>query len=735
MRCVRSMQLVGALLFAAILPAAPNAAAAAERAVVSLDGPWSVAESVAAEPVPAAFDRTCPVPGLAQQAQPPLPDINHYETHEYVFTMKKYGILPTDTACPEVGHTRQKRNYVWYSRTFDAPPQKEFARLIVHKAQFGTAVWLNGQKLGERLDCFTAGYFDATAAIKWGGPNRVVIRIGAHPGVLPLSALYGTDGEKGPWTPGIYDRVELIAANYPLIESVQVAPQVDQRAIVIETRLRNGPQPHKFTLAQQVRTWKDNREAGPGVGQNLDLAAGEERTVRQTLSVPDAQLWSPENPFLYVLHTATDRDATTTRFGMRQLRFDPQTKQAVLNGQPIFLRGSSITLHRFFGDPVCGGLPWDEAWLRRFLVDLPRQMHWNCFRLCIGPPPQHWLELADEAGLILQYEYPIWSDREPLRHKFWNVDEVTASFRDFMRDSWNHPSVALWDASNETHWDVLAKQVIPAVRGLDLSDRPWENGYNAPHRDTDPWEDHPYLFIDHVFGKKPPFFSMEKLETLPGLKAPMTGWKATHASIINEYDWLWLHRDGTPTALTQKVFDHVLGPQATAEERRQWAAYCLGGITEFWRVHRRYAGVLYLAYLDADLPTAFTCDNFRDVPRLEFEPHFADYVGEAFKPAGVYINFWQPKLAAGSPREYQVMLVNDLGRKLNGRLTLSWQDTAGKTLGEVATDTTLEAYGQGQHRLNLATPARPGRYLLVARLAIAGSPDKPTLSRRKVEVE
>ena len=30
---------------------------------------------------------------------------------------------------------------------------------------------------------------------------------------------------------------------------------------------------------------------------------------------------------------------------------------------------------------------------------------------------------------------------------------------------------------------------------------------------------------------------------------------------------------------------------------------------------------MYLAYLDADLPNCFTCDNFQDVERLVLEPH------------------------------------------------------------------------------------------------------------------
>ena len=69
-----------------------------------------------------------------------------------------------------------------------------------------------------------------------------------------------------------------------------------------------------------------------------------------------------------------------------------------------------------------------------------------------------------------------------------------------MRDNWNHPSVAVWDANNETKDALFGDQIIPAVRGLDLSNRPWENSYNQPVGPDDPIEDHPYLFISDFLG-------------------------------------------------------------------------------------------------------------------------------------------------------------------------------------------------------------------------------------------
>ena len=39
-------------------------------------------------------------------------------------------------------------------------------------------------------------------------------------------------------------------------------------------------------------------------------------------------------------------------------------------------------------------------------------MHWNSFRFCIGPVPDTWLDIADEAGLLIQNEYFVWTGRD-----------------------------------------------------------------------------------------------------------------------------------------------------------------------------------------------------------------------------------------------------------------------------------------------------------------------------------
>jgi hypothetical protein len=680
----------------------------AQRVVVSLDGEWQIEESVDAGAIPASFTHRGRVPGLTNQASPAFPGVDLFDSVENIDKKIRLKALPPSAMINNAGIPRQKRNYFWYRTTFRPPAKKAVALLKVNKAQFGTAVWLNGKPLGDHLGCFTAGYFDLTAAMRWTGENELVVRIGAHPGVLPESVPCGTDNEKLRWTPGIYDSVAVLLSDNPVIETVQVAPRIRSSEILVETVVHNFGGARSVTLVQRV--------AGQAATRKFQLGQGARKTVRQTIRIPGVRLWTPETPHLYTLESSTGGDTLATRFGMREFRFDTTTKRAYLNGKPYFLRGSNITLHRFFEDPECKGLPWDGKWVRKLLVDIPKRMHWNAFRFCIGPVPDQWLDIADEAGLLIQNEYFVWGWR-----KQWNIDTAISQYKEWMRDNWNHPSVAIWDAQNETRADELSR-IISAVRGLDLSNRPWENGYNLPVGPDDPVEDHPYHFSG--LGRS---FEVPDLEKLTGAKSTNAAHPTAHPVIINEYAWLWLNRDGSPTELTRDVYARLVGANASPEERFEAYGYYLGGETEFWRAHRNAAGVLHFVYLTCSFPGAYTADHWLDLANLKLEPHFEDYLGEAFKPLGVYLNFWQPRLKAGSERRFAVMVINDEPATVRGTLELS--------IGGARVETPFEVPGLGQqtYNLDLRVPSAAGAALVKA----TAIPEKgtPTVSRRKVTIE
>lgn len=709
----------------------------ATRSTLSLDGAWDIAESKTADDIPGHYRATVSVPGLVNLAKPAFPDVDAFYSREHLANRVRAKLVPADWLTNYwQGKVNQDRNYFWYRKTFRAPKKRAVAVLRVGKAQFGTAAYLNGAKVGEYPGCFTASYFHLENAIHWGEENTLLIRLGAHPAVLPDTYPTGSDFEKIKWTPGIYDSVSVIFSDNPRIESVQVAPQLATSEVVVQTRLRNQETTLvQGELEQKVKPWKGSAVSHTSSPVTYELGPGEEKVFTQTLKIPNARLWSPEDPFLYVAETSAEGDSVTTRFGMREFRFDAETKKAYLNGEVYYLRGSNITLHRFFEDPLCKDLPWNERWVRKLLGEVPKKMHWNYFRFCIGPVPDKWLDVCDEEGLLIQNEFFVWTGGPGWYQKYsrqHDPEEMISQYKDWIRDNWNHPSVAVWDANNETKDDIFHATIIPAVRPLDLSNRPWENSYNPPAGSIDPVEDHPYLMQSGHMGKLT--FSMTQLETMNG--APRKGVlpSENHAPIINEYGWLWLNRDGTPTLLTENVYRQLMSStNTTARQRLDLYSYLLAGKTEFWRAHRHYAGIIHFVYLTCSYPGVYTADHFADVERLKLDPAFADYMGEAFKPLGVYLNFFQPTITGGVRRDFKVMLVNDYPQPLNGTLVLSLENKKGGIIASANGEFSMQAFGNQSVVFNFDVPDVAGSFILRAK-AVPEGVKETTSSRRWVNV-
>ena len=169
------------------------------------------------------------------------------------------------------------------------------------------------------------------------------------------------------------------------------------------------------------------------------------------------------------------------------------------------MRGTNVCAYRFFEDPTRGDRPWREEWVRR-LHKAFRSMHWNSIRYCIGFPPEIWYRVADEEGFLIQDEFPIWYGGQ--WPKELTTEALVPEYREWMRERWNHPCVVIWDAQNESVTDQIGP-AIRMLRKLDLSGRPWDNGWSAADAAGDVYEAHPYAFSD-------PNFRLSAFATLPG---------------------------------------------------------------------------------------------------------------------------------------------------------------------------------------------------------------------------
>ena len=700
----------------AILSATPMAEAASARHIISLDGAWQLAEGTTNQP-PVRFDHTVPVPGLVDLAQPAFAPA--------AFNSNKRRFGPEDSALA-------RRSY-WYRREFTiAGEVPAVATLLVRKAAFGSTVYLNGTKVGESLASFTANYYDVRNAVRGeGSTNELVIRVGASRASLPPSVPTGWDFEKKSYIPGLFDSVELVLSGAPNILNVQAAPEIASQTVRVQVRLRNSGPAASATLAFVVREAASGKVVGQTDAAVEPIPSGAEKTIETRIPIAGCRLWSPEDPFLYRLEVSSSTDRLETRFGMREFRLEPrrgdQPGRAYLNGKPYFLRGSNVTLYRFLEDPDRGALPWTEAWVR-LLHRRFKDMHWNSLRYCIGFPPELWYRIADEEGILIQDEFPIWEgggkDEWPAQLK---PAELIREYSAWMRERWNHPCAVIWDAQNESVTSETG-QALTQVRGLDLSNRPWDNGWSPPMAATDSSESHPYHFGDaHMTLSRavadPVGMPWAYGNTNPGNR---------HAYIINEYGWLWLNRDGTPTTLTKKLYANLAGKDASPAKLFPLAARLMAAETEFWRCRRQAAGVLHFCGLGYSRPDGQTSDHWLDVNQLVWEPEFYRYVRDAFAPVGLMVDFARERIRLNSkPTIVPVVVINDLNQPWQGPVMLRLK-CGSRIQAEMRQACRVEPLGRTILNFEVQWPKQTGACTLEAELT--GVEGTPVRSLRDTEI-
>lgn len=708
------MSLLVQWLIGCFLVMSLEAAPAAGRRIISLDGMWQLAEGQA-DQKPVQFDRKVPVPGLVDLAQPAFaPDT-------FKNTKRRFG--PEDAALAQ-------RSY-WYRREFVIEGEvPAVATLLVRKVAFGSTVYLNGTKVGESLASFTANRYDVRGAVRGGGAtNELLIRVGASRASLPPSVPTGWDFEKKSYIPGLFDSVELALSGTPNIIDVQVAPEIRTKQARVAAQVRNAGSTTGARVKFVVREAKSAKVVGRTESEMPWLPAGSEKTVEVRISIADCQLWWPERPFLYTLEVSTDADTFDTRFGMREFRLEPRQDgtpgRAYLNGKVYFLRGSNVTLYRFLEDPARAELPWQADWVR-LLHRRFKEMHWNSLRYCIGLSPELWYRIADEEGFLIQDEFPVWEGGRDWPPEL-KRDELARQYTAWMQERWNHPCVVIWDAQNESVTGETGA-ALTQVRGLDWSNRPWDNGWSPSMAPTDVCESHPYHFGD-------PHMTLAKAVADPvGMPSAYgdSNPDNRNAYIINEYGWLWLNRDGTPTTLTKNLYANLAGKEASPAKLFSLAARLLAAETEFWRCRRQAAGVLHFCGLGYSRPDGPTSDHWLDVKRLIWEPEFYRYVRDAFAPVGLMVDFAKERVLAGSkPALISVVVINDLEEPWHGPVILRLK-SGGHLEAEMKQECRLERWGQRTLNFEMKWPTQTGPCTLEAELA--GVDGKPVRSLRDTEV-
>ncbi|MFO7669720.1 MAG: glycoside hydrolase family 2 TIM barrel-domain containing protein [Bacteroidales bacterium] len=679
-----------------------------KRQVITLNGSWELAKSGVSMEIPSEFPGRVQVPGLVDMSMPVLDEQD----------------------------TTYENSVYWYRRTFSVNQKATPVALIkINKARYHTRVYLNGNFVGENTCNFTPSWLEVKPFLKFGGEeNELIIAVGCKNN-LPDTVTHGEDFEKIKYIPGIYDDVSLILTGNPFISNIQAVPLIESGELRVVAEVLTGVDTRWKGMSYAITELASGKLVARG---KVKKKQGGMVKIDFKADIPDARLWSPEDPFLYRVDLSTAGDNAGTRFGMRSFATDPERGLVILNGQPYYMRGTNVCIFRFFEDPERNGLPWNETWSTA-LHNKFKQMNWNSIRYCIGFPPERWYEIADSLGFLIQDEYPIWTGTEggyEMQLKGVTSSRLAGEYIAWMRERWNHPCVVIWDSNNESVNDTTGK-ALEMVRKMDLSNRPWDNGWAAPVRVTDVIETHPYLYVDYAWTGYPSERGLLRDTLKPGMlsgngpneRDPLPeGKKYGNATIINEYCWLWLNRDGSPTRLTQRLYADLFPGADTPDKRYEVYAKELAKQTEFWRANGTCAGVLHfcgLGYSRTEGPLGFTSDNFIDVENLTFAPYFEKYTRQSFSPVGVTLELWDLKLKAKEGISFPIHVLNDTYEPVEGQVELTLTHEGNTTL--VSTyDYKLEALQRKVFQADLVIPAQAGLNILEASIEYRGEKIRST---------
>ena len=709
------------------------------RTTISLNGEWDFDQTELAFP-PRKYTRKIPVPGLVHLARPKISQYEKFfKKPDGVELVEQFNFLERD-------YTPM---YNWYKRKvfIDEKFKDEQLFLTIKKSQYVTRVFVNRHEVGASIECYTPMDFNITSAVKYGSDNEILIQVGDR-AWLPSEAAGGTDKEKVHYLPGIWDDVFITATGKMRVDKVLFLPSLAKGLVTVKTLVRSLYPPQmlygdKMKDSCKIEYCVKEKTTGRIVGKKMieGEAKRDNRTYFETsISLDNPKAWTPDSPFLYEGEVSVyDQDELVDRysvnFGMRD--FSRKGKFFTLNGDKFYLRGSNITLQRFFEDPDCQALAWDREWVKKLMVDLPKSIDWNAMRICVGIVPDFWYDLCDEYGIVLQNEWLYWQNHG------WD-EQVRKEYTNWVWSDGNHPSIVIWDAIKE-NWDsYIGNTLIPKLKILDPT-RIWDAGYMTSDQmgtNDEMDEPHPYRALTLMHSSELNDYFKNNPYNLGALHENWVGFSsildAGVPQLVNEYGWIWLWRDGRPSKLTLNNYNYYLGENATPEQCRELQAYWLELETEWLRSERSVGGILAFCHLTNNY--GFTGDWFiNDIKDLEPSPAFR-WFKHCFAPSAVFIDLADRRytkhlepLKPGSDLVFNLVGVNDLNKESSGKVLLKLLDEKGTIISTQEESIVIEPFGKRLQPCLLKLPSKSGGYLLIAEYHEKGRA-KPVLSRRYLKV-
>jgi hypothetical protein len=350
-----------------------------------------------------------------------------------------------------------------YARPVDGPAVYQF-RINVPAAWQGHVIQLqfdavsyhieaevNGIAVGSHTGLWTPFAFDITEAVHYGSTNHLCLTIYKPGHRYPMrESLAGFLPDVSLPFGGIWQGVRLVAFPTAAISDVLLTADPKSGAVTV-----------KATLHQAVGLVAAVHLYGPeGQRVNTWRSIMTESTLAVELSVGGAHLWTPDHPTLYTAdivleETVGQRVAHVRRsFGFRALSHDDD--QLLLNDRPIFLRG--ILNWGWYPEILCPAP--DEATIREEFRRV-RAFGYNMIKLCLVVPSPLYFEIADQEGMLLWLELPMWLPMVTDRLR----QQAPQEYSEILARVQHHPSIIIYSLGCELNASVDS-DLLAALNGI-----------------------------------------------------------------------------------------------------------------------------------------------------------------------------------------------------------------------------------------------------------------------------
>ena len=360
-----------------------------------------------------------------------------------------------------MAYLSRKHPYVgkaWYQRTITiaADQADRFHWLFLERPHGQIDVFVDGLKFGRDESLSTPNRF-FLGKLKAGEhvltlliDNSRFEAVGdAHLPRNPDVAHSKSDHTQTNWN-GVVGRIELQSQSAGIAKLAVFAPSrsvrvdFDLEAYDAETF---WPTTWKGEHADIVRlTFKLAEAETVIVERKLDITSSLSHVSIEAALPEAARLWDEFDPVIHHVEVEWLRDGvlldrTGSDFGIRSVT--TKGRHILLNGRRIFLRGT-LDCSIF---PLTGYPPTDKAgWHKAF--GTAKAYGLNHIRFHSYCPPKAAFEVADELGLILHVETPIWAilGADPALDRY-----IRSEAERIVEEYGNHPSFMMFTVGNEVY--------------------------------------------------------------------------------------------------------------------------------------------------------------------------------------------------------------------------------------------------------------------------------------------